>query len=105
MHAQPDSLPDQLPGCVDTEFSMNKVFSVLMLLLFVSGSYCPVVVAQDIQTKGTIRGTVLDASGAALPGVQVTAIGPMVERTVTANAAGVYEVINLIPVQYTVRAM
>src|SRR5689334_11128317 len=59
--------------------------------------------AQDVLTKGTIGGTVTDATGAALPGATVTVTGPQVKRTATTNDSGVFTVENLEPGTYTVR--
>src|SRR5665213_2284843 len=51
--------------------------------------------AQDI-TKGTISGTVKDASGAVVPGATVKLTSPYGGRTTTTNAAGVYTFQNLV---------
>lgn len=45
------------------------------------------VLAQDVQTKGFIGGTVTDAAGAAVPGAKVTITGQTGERTGTTSAA------------------
>jgi len=62
------------------------------------------VCAQDILTKGGISGRVLDANGAAIAGAKVTIAGPIGERTATADAEGSFEIQNLIPGNYKVKA-
>jgi hypothetical protein len=61
------------------------------------------VFGQDVQTKGTIGGTVTDQAGAAVPGAKVTVTGQQVERTGTANDSGIFRIENLEPGTYTVR--
>lgn len=59
------------------------------------------------QTSGRIEGTVLDANGAALPGVTLTAAGPNLPGTVAAvsDAAGTFRLLSLPPGTYTVVAV
>ncbi|HVS82693.1 MAG TPA: carboxypeptidase regulatory-like domain-containing protein [Pyrinomonadaceae bacterium] len=80
---------------------MRKVFMFVLALCFalVSAS----AFAQDIQTKGSIGGQVVDSKGAAIPGATVKVTGALGERTVTTNNQGLYSVENLIPGAYTVR--
>ena len=59
--------------------------------------------AQDIQTKGSIGGQIVDNKGAAIPGATVKVTGALGERIVTTNDQGLYSVENLIPGAYTVR--
>jgi hypothetical protein len=61
------------------------------------------VLAQDVQTKGTIGGTVNDATGAAIPGAKITVRGQTGERTATTNESGIFTIENLDPGTYTVR--
>src|SRR6266496_1189818 len=61
------------------------------------------VAAQDIQTKGSIAGQVIDTGGAAIPGATVKVTGQLGERTVTTNDQGLYSVENLVPGTYKVR--
>lgn len=60
--------------------------------------------AQDLTTKGGVRGIVEDANQAAVPNAKITVVGPTGERTVNANEAGEFEVSNLTPGTYSVRA-
>jgi hypothetical protein len=60
--------------------------------------------SQDIMTKGSITGTVLDASGAVIPGAQVSVTGEIDRRTTTTNDSGRFEVLNLLPGAYSVKA-
>ena len=56
------------------------------------------------QTTGTIRGTVVDASGNALPDVLVTATGSGVGEEVVTDAEGTYEFAGLPVGAYVVTA-
>ena len=80
-----------------------KCFFRLMLIICLAASVGMLVRAQDIQTRGSIGGTVTDANGAALPGATVTIIGPERERTATTDSNGVFLVENLAPATYTVK--
>jgi hypothetical protein len=74
--------------------------ALFAVLLFISGNS---LLAQV--TSGSIAGSVIDNSGALIPGATVTvasqAIG--VTRTVTTNEVGAFVVPNLVPGEYTVR--
>jgi len=62
-----------------------------------------VAAAQGALARGTLTGTVRDASGAVLPGVTVEAASPaLIERTRTAvtDGAGIYRIVNLDPGVY-----
>ena len=61
------------------------------------------VLAQDVQTKGTIGGTVSDATGAAVSGAKIVVSGQTGERTGTTNENGIFKIDNLDPGSYTVR--
>src|SRR2546427_5254817 len=62
-------------------------------------------VAQDIQTKGALRGTIADINGAVIPNAKVTVTGQQsVDRVVATNDQGVFEVDNLTPGVYNVKA-
>ena len=57
------------------------------------------------QSNSSIAGVVKDTSGAVLPGVTVEAASPaLIEkvRTVVTDAAGRYQIVNLVPGTYTV---
>ncbi len=60
--------------------------------------------AQDISTKGAVSGTVVDSTGAVVPGATVTITGPIGERVVVTDSRGSYDVANLVPGKYTVKA-
>src|SRR3989441_6120768 len=81
----------------------HKLISLLVLLpgLTLMGLSAA---AQDISTKGAVSGTVVDTTGAVVPGATVTITGPIGERVVVTNSGGGYEVANLIPGKYTVKA-
>ena len=60
--------------------------------------------AQGALARGTLTGTVRDASGGVLPGVTVEAASPaLIEkvRTAVTDSAGVYRIVNLDPGVYT----
>ncbi len=59
--------------------------------------------AQDIQTKGSIGGTVADLNGSAVPGATVTVTGAEGTRTAITDSSGVFAVENLVPGKYTVK--
>lgn len=63
-----------------------------------------VVFGQDITTKGSISGNVVDVAGAVIPNAKVTISGPTGDRVVMSDANGTFEAQNLIPGQYTVKA-
>ena len=80
---------------------MKKLWSLFIVAcLSLSAS---VVLAQDVQTKGSIGGTVTDSTGAAVPGAKVTVTGQTGERSETTNESGIFKVDNLNPGIYTVR--
>ena len=64
----------------------------------------PVAAAQGALERGTLTGTVRDASGAVLPGVTVEAASPaLIEkvRSAVTDGAGVYRIVNLDPGVYS----
>ena len=65
---------------------------------------CATALLADGPQTGTIDGRVLDAQGAALPGVTVTITGPQNTRTVITGADGVYRFALLLAGRYTVNA-
>src|SRR6267142_935404 len=80
---------------------MSKVIK-LILVLSIGLCFTPVL-AQNITTRGSIGGTILDANGAAIPGATITVTGPIGVQTATSDDSGVFTVENLIPGTYTVR--
>src|SRR3954468_13018951 len=76
----------------------NFLRVILVLSLATSAAF-----AQDTQTRGSIGGQVIDNNGGAIPGATVKVTGPSIDRTVTANDAGIYAVENLPPGNYKVR--
>src|SRR4029453_1374621 len=63
-----------------------------------------VAAAQGALERGTLTGTVRDASGGVLPGVTVEAASPaLIEkvRTAVTDSAGVYRIVNLDPGVYS----
>jgi hypothetical protein len=60
--------------------------------------------AQEVAVKGSIGGTVFDATGAVISGAKVTVIGPTGTRDVTTDADGNFTVLNLVPGRYIVKA-
>ena len=74
----------------------NLVAVVFVLATFVWGA-----AAQS--DRGSLAGTITDASGAAIPGASVEAKGPMTATAVT-DARGSFRLINLIPGEYTITA-
>jgi hypothetical protein len=60
--------------------------------------------AQDLVTKGTISGRVIDTTGAVVANAKVTVTGQTGDRVVLTNAEGEFDVPNLVPGSYTVKA-
>ena len=63
-------------------------------------------IGQAQQVYGTIAGTVLDASGAAIPGASVTLTntGTGNKRSMASEAGGGYTFVNILPGTYTIEA-
>ena len=82
---------------------MITKFLLIMLLCLSFASF--VARAQDIQTKGSISGTVVDINGAVVQNAKVTVSGEKtVDRVATTNYDGIFEVDNLTPGSYRVKA-
>lgn len=60
--------------------------------------------AQDMVTKGSIGGRVVDSAGAAIPNTKITISGPTGDRVVSAGGEGEFEIVNLPPGIYLVKA-
>src|SRR5260370_31447212 len=75
------------------------VILVLGLLIVV-----PAPLARAQSTYGTVDGTVLDSSGAAVAGAQVTLtnVGTQEKRVQPTGAEGLYQFVNVLPGQYRV---
>lgn len=74
-----------------------RLFMILCIALAGTAAF-----AQDLQTKGSIGGTVTDTNGGALPNAKVTVTGQQGETTVQTNDQGGYKVENLNPGVYSV---
>ncbi len=83
---------------------LRLMYKTLLLCLCTAVCLAGSAFAQDLLTKGAIGGRVVDSAGAAVPNAKITISGPTGDRTETANAAGEFEVQNLIPGKYTVKA-
>ena len=84
---------------------MTRPWSLLIAicLALITSGMAASVMAQDVQTKGFIGGTVTDPAGAAIPGATVTATGQTGVRTTTTNENGIFRIENLEPGNYNVR--
>ncbi len=75
-----------------------RLFMILCISLVGTAAF-----AQDILTKGSVTGTVTDASQGSVAGATVKITGGSTERTTTTNDQGSYTFENLNPGNYTVR--
>ena len=73
-------------------------FGVILCLLVVG-------MASGQNTTGNLYGTVVDESGSALPGVQITVSGIGADRTQFTNAQGLFRILALDPGAYDVTAV
>src|SRR5580700_6863203 len=79
-------------------FSKRVVLLVFIMLLAVSAALA--------QTPGSLKGQVLDPSGAAVPGATVTLTGPNgVVKVAQSDNNGAYSVVGLPPGKYTIRVI
>jgi len=76
---------------------MSRLFLLSLLAWFASS-----VVAQT--SSGTLRGTVTDPSGAAIPQARVFVAGPTAETSAATDRRGSYEIGGLAAGKYNVRA-
>lgn len=86
-------------------FEMAKAFRIASRMFVVASILALTVIAVMAQaTTGSLRGTVVDASGAVVPGANVTVKNEATgsETKATTNSQGTYEVANLAPGTYTV---
>lgn len=82
---------------------MRRVIGSVFLLVLLAFAKAPEVAAQG---DGSLRGTVKDEQGGAMPGVTVTATSPglMGAKTAVTDASGNYRLINLAPGTYSLKA-
>jgi len=80
---------------------MRKLFAFVFALCMALAAASAF--AQDVQTRGSISGSVTDKNGAAVPGATVKITGAETAKTVTTDDQGNYRVDNLLPGNYTVR--
>ena len=78
-------------------------FAGLSIFLVLSLVFAGLCLGQDM-TKGAISGTVFDSSSAVVPGAQVTVLGTIDKRSATSDAYGRFEIGNLLPGTYSVKA-
>lgn len=89
---------------LDSPFARSS-FAALALIALSTVLFCGISFAQTSVSTGSIVGNVTDSTGAVLPNVKITAIGPTGQTLHTAtNGAGEYSFGALIPGSYTVRA-
>jgi hypothetical protein len=84
------------------KFNSRKHAATFVVILIAGGA-----LTLQAQELGSISGTVTDPSGAAVPGVTITATNQLrgiVVRTLTTNSAGNYSVPALPPGTYSIRA-
>lgn len=78
--------------------------TIILILTFCFMSFMALTsMAQDIQTRGSIKGEVNDSTGAAVAGATVTVTGQTGQRTATTNSDGAFEVTNLSPGVYSIK--
>ena len=75
----------------------------LVVALFFMTIFVLQTTAQDIQTKGSVKGVVTDPNNAVIPGAKVTVTGATGERTTTSDNNGTYEITNLNPGVYQIK--
>jgi hypothetical protein len=82
---------------------MKHLFISVLTLCLLSFMALATFAQADLQTRGAIKGTVTDPTGAVVAGATVSLAGPTGERTATTNADGTFEIANLTPGPYTVK--
>jgi hypothetical protein len=83
----------------------STLFVVLGSIALFASLFSGVGLAQTSVSTGSIVGNVTDSTGAVLPNVKITAIGPTGQTVhTTTNGSGEYSFGALIPGSYTVRA-
>jgi hypothetical protein len=80
----------------------NLVFGGLVFCFWLS--LVSPIAAQEVAVKGSIGGTVVDATGAVISGARITIAGPTGTKEVTTDVEGNFVAPLLIPGKYNVRA-
>lgn len=82
------------------DFSLRSVGGLAFMIVFWAGGNA---LAQNVAT-GEIRGTVMDQTGAVVPGVKVAVLNTQtgVQTRVTTNSSGVYDATFLVPGPYRI---
>src|SRR6266496_4379783 len=81
-----------------------KKGSLLVVAILAIGFTSSIALAQDLSTTGSIGGKVTDVNGGALANASVTVSGPTGERSVNTKEDGTFEIQNLNPGVYGVKA-
>ena len=93
-----------LPGD-DHVMKLNRIWFSILPMLLIFAVPLPAFQAGQSGRTGTLKGRVLDATGAVIPGANVMVAGPGSEiQTVIANEEGVYELKALPPALYSLSA-
>jgi hypothetical protein len=82
---------------------MKKVLMLGILFLAVLGALASSLVAQESAAKGSLNGTVVDSTGGAIVGAQVTLTGPFGDQSQATNGSGYFTYQDLVPGTYKVR--
>jgi hypothetical protein len=80
-----------------------RISRIVALLLFAVALPSALALAQD-RTRGTVAGVVEDSTGAVVPNVAVTLVGPFGTRTMQSDDRGAFLFPNLTPGDVTLRA-
>ncbi len=84
---------------------LNRIWFSILAILLIFAVPLPAFQAGQSGRTGTLKGRVLDATGAVIPGANVMVAGPGSEiQTVIANEEGVYELKALPPALYSLSA-
>ncbi len=85
---------------------LRKLFQVCLCFAFFSTVQISIRPLSAQETSGDVVGTIVDASGAAVPNAAVTATNEAtgVKSTTTANGSGEYRIPNLLPGTYDISA-
>jgi Carboxypeptidase regulatory-like domain/TonB-dependent Receptor Plug Domain len=78
-------------------------FATILALVFAFSSSAFPQVSAESAVKGNLFGSVLDPSGAFIPGAKVTIIGPTGQRTMTTDTQGRFQFLLLLPGIYSLK--